>query len=150
MILHIVRGVSGTGKTTYAHELMDDPVFHTPPFHFEADMFFTDHDGTYRFDTAFLREAHEWCQLNVKRHMRFKDPVIVSNTFTTFRELRPYIDMAIEFEYAICVKTMDTEYGSVHAVPEDAMNRQRMRFVSHDEMMKAIAKYLGATRAEVE
>jgi tRNA uridine 5-carbamoylmethylation protein Kti12 len=52
-ILYIVRGIPGSGKTTFAKSL-NCPVF-------EADMFFVNSQGIYNFDYTKIKDAHAWC-----------------------------------------------------------------------------------------
>lgn len=56
--------------------------------------------------------------------------VIVSNTFTTERELTPYTDMANQLNYSVISLVVENRHGneSIHNVPEEAMDRMRNRF----------------------
>ena len=56
--LFLVRGLPGSGKTTFAKQLSD--------IVFEADMYF-ESNGEYKFDPSKIRDAHEWC----KGHVRY-------------------------------------------------------------------------------
>jgi thymidylate kinase len=56
--LYIIRGVSGSGKTTYAKEL----AAKVKCAHLETDMYFTFRDGDeceYRFNPSLLPKAHD-------------------------------------------------------------------------------------------
>ena len=140
--LYIVRGVAGSGKTTRAMAIQDDPKWEYPPFHFEADQYFTEPDGHYRFDPEYLGDAHQWCYLNAKRHMLFGDPVVVSNTFTVMREVRPYLDLARRFGYDVVVETAMGDYQSVHDVPDTVLERQRARLVPHFQFLRDVREYM--------
>jgi predicted ABC-type ATPase len=131
MKMYIIRGVSGTGKTTRAREIQCMYPAVDRPVHFEADQFFTSHTGEYRFDTSLLPQAHEWCRLSVLRTIRTGEAVIVSNTFTTFKEIIPYLDLARAYGYEVEVISLTKEWGSIHNVPEITLQRQRDRFVPH-------------------
>jgi hypothetical protein len=146
MKLYIIRGVSGTGKTTYAKEIRcsDWPACDRPA-HFEADMFFTDPYGNYDFDPNLLHQAHQWCQLNVLRMMRQYEPIIVSNTFTTFKEVEPYLKMADRYGYEVYVVTMEKEYGSIHNVPDEVMEKQRARFVDGETFANMVNGYFNGS-----
>lgn len=52
--LVLIRGIPGSGKSTLAKAM---PGF----FHVEADMYFVDDSGNYRFGGERLREAHACC-----------------------------------------------------------------------------------------
>ena len=74
--LYIVRGVPGSGKSTFAQSL-DCPVF-------EADQYFIDSEtGEYKFDGSKIKLAHNWCKLRVEQSMEDdSQKIAVSNTFT--------------------------------------------------------------------
>src|SRR5262245_48007826 len=97
-MLYIVRGLPGSGKSTLARRLT------RPDSHFEAGQFFIQPDGSYKFDANFIRTAHERCQLLTMRALAMRaehepggevfPPVVVSNTFTEWWEVKPYIEIA--------------------------------------------------------
>ncbi|MCV5737299.1 ATP-binding protein, partial [Escherichia coli] len=71
--LTLVRGLPGSGKSTYAKTL--DAVL------VEADQFFINKNDTYQYDPALIKNAHAWCQLETKRLLRAEFDVVVANTF---------------------------------------------------------------------
>ena len=77
-ILYIVRGIPGSGKSTFAKTLGGT--------HFETDNFFMV-DGEYKFDVTKLKVAHEWCQNSVNTAMilnittDLNNTIVVSNLF---------------------------------------------------------------------
>lgn len=133
-ILAIIRGVPGTGKSTFAKTFI--------PYgfaHYEADMYHCDPDGTYKFDMNNLYDAHRWCERNVTAQLFSGQDVVVSNTFTTFREIKHYVEFAVKYGHKVVVHTMTEEYGSFHNVPEETMVRMRNRFQSHEAILKLIS-----------
>jgi predicted kinase len=120
--LILVRGLPGSGKTTTAVKLKRDPCMH-----FEADQYFM-LNGNYEFDVNKLRQAHEWCQEQTRHYMDLGFCVIVSNTFTTIKELRPYFDIAREFNIVPTVITCNNEFKNVHDVPEETLAKMKARF----------------------
>ena len=126
-ILYLVRGVPGSGKSTFAKSLGGS--------HFEADMFFMV-DGEYKFDGSKLREAHEWCQNSVNtamllNHTAGLNPkIVVSNTFTQEWEMKSYIDMAKDWGYTVFTIIVENRHGGIntHGVPEDKLEIMRNRF----------------------
>jgi len=85
----LVRGVSGSGKTTFANMISDIVI--------SADQFF-EKDGEYRFNPKHLGIAHEWCLQQAKAAL-IENPgksVCVANTFTQMWEMAPYFDLAKE------------------------------------------------------
>ena len=82
-ILTLVRGLPGSGKSTFANWIWNEYAI------CEADKFFVDNEGNYNFDATKLREAHEWCRNAVETRMKdnqanpqFYPEIVVSNTFT--------------------------------------------------------------------
>ena len=81
--LYIVRGLPGSGKSTFAEALVGSDFLVC-----EADKYFIV-DGEYKFDATKLRQAHEWCKNRVETYMKdslvndqFYREIAVSNTFT--------------------------------------------------------------------
>ena len=60
-VLYIVRGIPGSGKSTFAKTLGGQ--------HYEADMYFIDEEGNYKFDGTKIKDAHKWCQSFVETDM---------------------------------------------------------------------------------
>ena len=131
MTLYIVRGLPGSGKSTYAKKL--------GCFHVEADMFHVK-DGEYKFDIQRSRLGHNWCQKTVIFAMEQGMDVVVSNTFTQNWEIYPYLEFAKKTGHLVNVIRMTNEFGSVHGVPEDTMKKMRERFEDVDgEIIVGIA-----------
>lgn len=93
MKLTLIRGLPGSGKTTYAKCLLYVNGRQNT-LHIEADQWFEDAGGAYRFDASQLPKAHKWCQTHAEMSLKAGFNVIVSNTFTQIWEMQPYIDMA--------------------------------------------------------
>jgi hypothetical protein len=126
MKLTIIRGLPGSGKSTLAHTLATNPECQV----FEADQYFNTEDG-YKFDRDKLKEAHADCLARTRAWLEAGNDAIVSNTFTTKWELRPYFDLAIELNITPQVIECQNNYGSVHNVPASTIKNMRARF-EHD------------------
>jgi hypothetical protein len=128
--LYIIRGLPGSGKSTEAQRLLN-----TDPENFrwfEADMFFVDSiTGEYKFDASFLKHAHEWCLFITEVALKQKFNVIVSNTFSTKREFRPYADLASKLKVPIDIRQMNGNYGSIHNVPEKTIEAMKNRWATY-------------------
>ena len=98
----ILTGLPGSGKTTFAKELLGREW----GYHYSADQFFTDRDGAYNFDPCRLPEAHGECLRGFCERVRLKafglEPIIiVDNTFTTVTEMAPYRDVAVAYGWDV-------------------------------------------------
>lgn len=124
--LILIRGLPGSGKSTLARKL----TMSGQGEHVEADMYFTnDGENGYKFDPAKLRDAHEWCQQTADLLMqRGCNTVIVSNTFTLFKEMEPYYRLAREHDYQVQEIICSANFGSVHNVPEATIEKMARRF----------------------
>lgn len=121
---YIIRGISGAGKSTTAKLLSSSLGVN---YH-EADQYFLK-NGVYQFDASKLGAAHQWCQSIVESELKTGWDVIVSNTFTTIKELRPYFEMGKKYGVKPSVLTCHGNYGNIHGVPDEALGRMRSRFV---------------------
>ena len=122
--LTLIRGLPGSGKSTLAQAVCNG-VEAGISIHYEADMFFEDEDGRYTFDGQQIGEAHEWCQESTRQSLANGLNVVVSNTFTTLREMQPYLDMKYDKLQIIECKG---NFGSIHDVPAAAVERMKARW----------------------
>ena len=121
-ILIILRGLPGSGKSTFAKSIGGRYA--------EADQYFME-DGEYKFDASKLKDAHLWCQSIVDSYMRNDfEKVVVSNTFTTEKELEPYLELARKYDYQVVSLIVENRHGnkSVHNVPDTTIERMKQRF----------------------
>jgi predicted kinase len=122
-ILYCVRGIPGSGKSTFAKTLGGQ--------HYEADMFFINENGEYNFDFTKIKDAHQWCQGMVKTDMILEYPkIVVSNTSTQEWEMEPYFNLAKEFGYSVFSVIVENRHGGIneHNVPEDKIEQMKNRF----------------------
>lgn len=125
--LYLIRGVSGSGKTTLAETLAVSLPMATCV---AADDYFY-HNGEYKWERDRLRAAHAWClgcTLDLMTNpASVMQNVIVHNTFTTDKQLRPYLELADAAGWEVTVLTVENRHGnkSVHDVPDETLERQR-------------------------
>jgi hypothetical protein len=119
MTLFLIRGLPGSGKSTYAKKI--------GCFHVEADMYHFK-DGEYSFDGTRARFGHNWCQRTVLFAMEQGMDVAVSNTFTQKWEIQPYLDFAAKTGHKVRVICTTKGYGTIHAVPAETIQKMRERF----------------------
>ena len=118
--LLLIRGLPGSGKTTFAKTL-------TEYTHLETDMYFS-LSGEYKWDGSLLGKAHKWCQDEVKKNLLAGNSVAVSNTFTKKWEMQAYFDMAKELNIPIKVIEMTGNYPNIHGVSEEHIKKMRDRW----------------------
>lgn len=123
MELTLIRGLPGSGKSTLALNL-DNRMMH----HLEADQYFENEFGVYKFNPARISFAHIWCQSECLKYLSTGMDVIVSNTFTTKQELKPYFDIAKQFNIIPIVIHCQNNFGSVHNVPEETIKKMKARW----------------------
>jgi predicted kinase len=142
VILYIVRGLSGSGKTTVAHRLAATSLENGGQV-FSADDFFMESDR-YAFDLSKLGEAHEDCQTRVREALineaeaqhHWRIAIVVANTFSTRWEMEPYLNMAKELNIQVNVLDLydgglsDSELAerNVHEVPINIIAKMRERW----------------------
>jgi len=121
--LIIVRGLPGSGKSTFA-KLLGRAVC-------TADDFHTDRNGNYNWKPENVGRAHEWCKRKCKRFMKAGiETVIIANTSTTEDEIRPYIMIAKNYGYRVFSIVVENRHGGVneHHVPETTLEKMKNRF----------------------
>ena len=121
-VLIIVRGIPGSGKTSFASFFGKAICC--------ADDYFV-HDGEYKWKGENIGKAHEWCQRKCRRFMKAQlEQIVVANTNTTEREMQPYMDLARQFGYMVYTVIVENRHGSasVHGVPEATLDKMKSRF----------------------
>ncbi len=123
-ILYIVRGLPGSGKSTFAKSL-NCPVY-------EADMFFIDNEtGEYNFDISKIKLAHSWCKESVENAMRNNlEKIVVSNTFTQEWEMQDYFNLAKKYNYTTFVVIIENRHDgkNIHNVSDEKLLKMKERF----------------------
>jgi predicted kinase len=124
--LYLIRGVPGSGKSTFAESLLSSGMV---DFVYEADHYFYE-DGEYKFDASKLGRSHKQCQDSVRSALISGRSVAVSNTSTTEREVHVYKEIAEEFAaHFVSVVVENRHEGvNVHNVPEDKIRQMKDRF----------------------
>lgn len=120
MKITILRGIPGSGKSTYAkHNSAGATVV-------SADHFF-EKSGTYQFNPAQLPEAHGECLRKFVEAVQAKaGHVVVDNTGTSIAEVAPYAALALAYggELEIVTVLCDATVAAarnVHGVPPEAV-----------------------------
>lgn len=125
--LFLLRGLPGSGKSTLAKMLVGDKDYR----HKEADMYFVDGDGNYKFQPSKIKEAHKWCQEEIEFLMKHEhSSVVVSNTFTQEWEMEEYYKLAEKYGYRVHSLIVENRHGGIneHNVPEEKLEQMKNRF----------------------
>ena len=125
--LIIYRGLPGSGKSTLAkNNVTALNKLGLRVEHLEADMYFEDAHGNYKYDPSKIKEAHQWCQEQTKKFLGNGVTVIVAGPFTTAWELLPYMRMIPWEDILILVATGN--YENVHGVPKEVIAKMEKRW----------------------
>lgn len=115
--LVIVRGIPGSGKTTFAKARFPNRVL------IEADDYFMV-GGEYLFDHGEIQNAHKWCKWRVFQSIKAGRQVAVCNTFTQYWEMKDYLAAYPNAPVFRC----KGEWQNTHGVPDVAVKRMADRF----------------------
>lgn len=147
--LVVMRGVSGSGKSTIAKLIAgvpDDSFTGEGPYRWldgslgvvlSTDLYFIDSDGEYRFDPSKIAENHTANQASCEYLMKFGEPLIViDNTNTQVWEMAPYVKLAKKHGYKVVITEVPHPPVEVaaernsHGVPVEAIRRMIDRWES--------------------
>jgi predicted kinase len=121
-VLYIVRGLPGSGKSSFAKTLSE--------VCFEADSYFIK-DGEYKFDPNLLLLAHAWCMTNTETAMMTETPKIaVCNTFVKEWEFKVYLKLAEKYNYKVFSIILENRHegNNSHEVPEKRIKEMKKNF----------------------
>ncbi|XP_048219899.1 NEDD4-binding protein 2 isoform X2 [Perognathus longimembris pacificus] len=139
LILVLLRGLPGSGKSFLARTLQEDNpsgvILSTD------DYFYI--NGQYQFDIKYLGEAHEWNQNRAKEAFEKKvSPIIIDNTNLQAWEMKPYVALSQKHKYKVLFREPDTWWKfkpkelarrNIHGVSKEKITRMLehyQRFVS--------------------
>ena len=122
-MLVLIRGLPGSGKTTKAQEYINCGFVH-----FESDIFMCDSTGKYFFRRGLLHLTHKLCLLHTQEALKAELSVVVSNTFTTHKELKPYRELAESLDVKLVEITCTGDYGNTHGVPPETIQMMKERW----------------------
>lgn len=124
----IIRGHSGSGKSTLADFIQKAKAEYKI---IEADSYHVK-DEKYQFDPSKAKAAHKWAQDSVGDLMKNGKKIIVSNTNTQLWEMKPYLDLAKEYNYRVIVLRVNGNFKDIHNVPEEVLKAQKSRFEDYE------------------
>lgn len=118
--LVLVRGLPGSGKTTYVKKNLKDYK------HYEADQFFMK-NGKYEWKQDELGKAHNDCFNKTKNSLMNGDNVVVSNTFTTQKEVNRYTKMATDLGIKYRILRTTKQFENQHNVSSGTLERMKKK-----------------------
>ena len=121
IILYAVRGLPGSGKTSFAKSLNLN--------FYEADQYFEKFNNN-NFDHKLLTKAHQYCYESVKQELERGKSVIVSNTMTTIDEVQEYQNLANKMGIKFISMIIENRHNgkSIHKVPTSTIKDMNKRF----------------------
>lgn len=125
----ILRGLPGSGKSTFTSQLGSDVISCS------ADHFF-ERSGTYVFDSNLLFLAHKTCRNKFETAVRAGAPtVVVDNTNIKFKDWKNYLTFALENGYYVTIVEMQERNIDVmmargkHNVPRSTYEKMLKEWV---------------------
>ena len=119
-ILTVVRGLPGSGKTTYAKKNFRCLIL-------EQDMFH-ERNGFYQWRGGAMRDAVKWCAKTARDALRLGMDVCVVNTSTKKEYVETYRQMAEDLGVDFNVVRIEGDFGSIHSVPPGVMSAMERMF----------------------
>lgn len=126
MNLYLIRGLPGSGKSTFAQEL----AYGLDCNHFEHDKYLYTEEGEYLWTEGRMAYAYRQCLLDIEETMAEGEPVVVSNVFPTAKSLKNYRKLAEKYGYRVTYIVVENRRGgvNVHDVPQEELDNMRTAF----------------------
>lgn len=138
--VYIMHGLPGSGKSYLANQIKEKyetkgiycPIFSTDDFWYVSE------EKPYDFNLARIGKAHRWNQDRCYQAIEAGvQAIIVDNTNTTWKEIKPYAKMAVDNGYDVKIEEPDTKWSknveecfkrNTHNVPKEVIQKMLDRF----------------------
>lgn len=144
MNITIMRGISGSGKSTWVKEHFNPDTTVVC----STDDYFTDPDGNYNFDPKLLSRAHN---TNLRKYLQCLNDaeyssignLVVDNTNTSNIEIAPYVQSAFAYGWNPIIVTIKADpivcfNRNKHGVPMQTLERQ---FINLNDSTRSIPNW---------
>ncbi len=114
----LLRGASGSGKSTFAGKLTDSRIVSADQYHVR--------DNVYSWTQENVSAAHKWCYRNFYFALLDCVPqIVVDNTNLTLDRISPYYALACLFDYTVHVVDFFTNHENIHGVSQEIVEAKR-------------------------
>lgn len=110
--LVLVRGLPGSGKSTYCRDKLPKHLCYEP------DHLFCDTNGRYRYDLQLWEEAQSFVYKLADYALARKESVVVCDVFLYVSEINEYKELAEHYGVGFYVTECKGEYNNIHRVPK--------------------------------
>jgi predicted kinase len=124
MKLTLVRGLPGSGKSTFAQSRIG--IANPNARLFENDQYFIDDKGRYNFNIKEILNAAHYCWQRTAQQLMQGGDAIVANTFVTKRYIMPYIHLGVQMDAKIEIVLCECNYTSIHEVPDKVIDKMKL------------------------
>ncbi|KAJ3323252.1 NEDD4-binding protein 2 [Boothiomyces sp. JEL0866] len=137
-VLFIVRGVSGSGKSSLVDSIVKEE-YEGEGYIFSTDNYFITENG-YEFDPTKLGEYHLENQKAATEAMKEgKSPIFIDNTNLQKWEAKPYVQSGLLYSYIVRIIEPSTEWWKSKNAQELALRNRHG--VSEEAIQKMLERY---------
>lgn len=118
--LTLIRGLPGSGKSTYAKQHFDCLILENDMWHVE--------DGVYCWTKDKLLTALKWVHQTAELMLENGKDVCIANTFTRRAFINSYRMLAEKHGAKFNVVRFETQFKCIHDVPAEVMKSMKDNF----------------------
>jgi predicted kinase len=137
-----MRGLPGSGKSTFIHDKYPNAVICS------ADHYFLNDFGDYLFDSTKLGAAHAQCMKHFQDCLNVDDfnTLVIDNTNLTWREAGRYIESGLASGHDVELVNLLCDVGiaanrNIHGVPRASIEKMARRQFNVPKYLESNPKY---------